>query len=403
MTLAAADDERADPAAVLGQDRRPDVAGLEDEPRGVAAADGAASHRARALRRTRRSPPARPAARRSAAGVTVHAATSRPASARALERRGGDRAFHWTAIARQPSRVASSTASASSATALSQRGQSGSALAIAASDASSNEDTTARSGALPRPARSTSAVALACAGPLSSTSRKASGGSAAEHLGQRRDPRLAQLGRRQVGHGLVAALDALERLVVEEHRHAVAAEADVELHAVDAGRPGREHAAPRASSPAPGASRRGGRAGAAWPRRARRRRRLRGALVAGFAWPWRRASEPRLRGGLRGRLGGGFRAHPIRTVRRSPGGPTRTGSGPRPPAGRTRAAPRRPRPRRAARRSRGSPARRPCPSPRACRPLRPGHRGLAPVRLPRTRTGTRPRTSARRRARGGRR
>ena len=236
--------------------------------------------------------------------MTVQAATSRPAAARALERGGGDGLpldrDRATAEARRQRRRRPRP----SATALSQRGQSGSALAIAASDASSNEETTARSGALPRPARSASAVALRVARALELDVEEGLGRQRREHLGQRRDPRLAQLGRRQVGDGLVAALDALERLVVEEHRDAVPAEADVELHAVDARRPGREH-----------------------QRLERVLRRQ--APVAAVGEPERPRGRARRR-----RLRGGLGAHPIRTVAAIPrwSDPYRVGS---PTAGRS--------------------------------------------------------------------
>ena len=91
-----------------------------------------------------------------------------------------------------------------------------------------------------------------------------------EHLGERRDPR-----RRRAPptservDPLGSPLDATQRLVVEEHGHAVAAQADVELDAVAGRDAGSPRPAPRASSPARPASHPGARAGAAsrspWP------------------------------------------------------------------------------------------------------------------------------------------
>ena len=59
-------------------------------------------------------------------------------------------------------------------------------------------------------------------------------GQRGEDLGQGRDPRAAQVHRRQVRDRLVAALDAGQRVVMEQHRDAVPAQPDVELDAVDA-------------------------------------------------------------------------------------------------------------------------------------------------------------------------
>ena len=80
------------------------------------------------------------------------------------------------------------------------------------------------------------------------------------------DARRRQLGRVERVHAIRAALDARQRLVVEEHGHAVAREPDVELHAV-AGR-ARACAAASAASVFSGATRQSPR----WARRSERGR-----------------------------------------------------------------------------------------------------------------------------------
>ena len=193
--------------------------------------------------------------------------------------------------------MASDSVAGARSSALSQRPQPGRRSPIASSVGGSNEETTASAGCSPRAARRTAAVASPWSSPLSSMSIQAprQGG---EHVVQRGTPWPASSAASRRSTPRRTALDAGERLVVEQHRDAVARQADVELHAVAARDPHGGRGAPRACSPARRASRRGARGGAAppplaWPRAPTRRpgapRRRRGRT--GTAWGRRTAGR----------------------------------------------------------------------------------------------------------------
>ena len=123
---------------------------------------------------------------------------------------------------------------------LAQRTQPGASAARASSASGWNDETTASAGAGPR-SRGKDPRDLGAGDDLQLDVEEGTRREGGKDIRQGRDAVPGQLGRGRVCHDGRDALDAFERVVVDDDRHAVGGDADVELDAVAPRRAGAGH------------------------------------------------------------------------------------------------------------------------------------------------------------------